>query len=93
MASGATLGATPPRPSSEQPSSHRLGGGPLVPLDQVPVHVLGDRDAGMAEDLGDDMQRRALGKHQRGAGSGAPRAGLCVGTPARAVPAIAVPAI
>jgi hypothetical protein len=55
MASGATLGATPPRPSSEQHSSHRLGGGPLVPLDQVPVHVLGDRDAGMAEDLGDDM--------------------------------------
>jgi hypothetical protein len=32
----------------------------------VPVHVLGDRDAGVAKHLGDDMKRCALGEHQRG---------------------------
>jgi hypothetical protein len=27
----------------------------------MPGHILGDRDAGMTENLGDDIQRRALG--------------------------------
>jgi len=30
---GATLGATAPRPDTEQHSAHRLRGGPLVPLE------------------------------------------------------------
>jgi len=67
VARGATLGATAPGSGTEQHSAHRLRGGPLVSLDQVPVHVLGDRDAGVPEDIGRDMQRRALGKHRRGA--------------------------
>ena len=39
---------------------------PLVALQQMSVHVLGDSDAGVPEHLGNHMQRRALGQHQRG---------------------------
>jgi hypothetical protein len=35
---------------------------PLVALQQVSVHVLGDRDAGVAQDLGDHVQRCAPGR-------------------------------
>jgi hypothetical protein len=50
----------------EQRPAHRFRCGPLVAFQQVPVHVLGDGDAGMTH-LGDNMQRRPLGQHQRGA--------------------------
>ena len=45
----------------------------------------GDLDGGMADDLPDHVRRDAkiYAAPLCGAGSGAPRAGLCVGTPAR----------
>ena len=42
----------------EQRPAHRFRCGPLVTFQQMPVHVLGDGDAGMTEHLGDGMQRR-----------------------------------
>jgi hypothetical protein len=65
MAPGATLGATPRWSSTEEHCAHRFRSRPLVAFDQVAVHVFGDRDTGVTEDLGDNMQRGALGKHQR----------------------------
>ncbi len=51
----------------EQRPAHRFRCGPLVAFQRMPVHVLGDGNAGMTEHLGDDVQRRPLGQHQRGA--------------------------
>ncbi len=38
----------------------------LSPAGQVPADVLRYRDAGMAENLANEVQRRALGEHQGG---------------------------
>jgi hypothetical protein len=51
--------------AAEQSPAHRISRRPLVTFEQVPVHVLGDGDAGVTEDLRDHVQWRALGQHQR----------------------------
>ena len=48
--------------ATEQRPAHRFRRRPLVTFEQVPVHVPGDGDARMAEHLGDQVQRRALGQ-------------------------------
>jgi hypothetical protein len=56
---GANLGAIRNRGATGQSPAHGLGGCPPVALDQVAIHVLGDRDTGMAQHLGDHMPQLA----------------------------------
>ena len=64
---GATLGATAyNRSGTEQGLTHRLRRRACHPPAGA-VHVLRNRDARMPQHLGDHVQRRALGQHQRGA--------------------------
>jgi hypothetical protein len=41
--------------AAEQRPAHRLSRRPLVTFEQMPVHVLGDGDAGVTKYLGDHM--------------------------------------
>ena len=70
--------------AAEQSPAHRLSRRPLVAFEQVPVHVLGDGDAGMPEHLRDHVQAACPGPASERLPSGAARADASdPGPPAR----------
>jgi hypothetical protein len=50
-AAGSHVGNHDSRSRAKQCPAHGRSDGPPVPFDQLPVHVLGDRDAGVSQDL------------------------------------------
>jgi hypothetical protein len=57
-------GAIPGTIGGQQRFGHPGGSSPFWPFDEVPVHILSDRDAGVSENLRDDVEIGALGQHQ-----------------------------